>query len=91
MGFVLLCFQEGEEEPPQPKALKVPPEVKPKPQSPPPVAPAAASPPPVVADEHDEDDEGDKIMAELQVGGTIRSLSPSDTRLHTHVFTHTHT
>ncbi|XP_031418717.2 sickle tail protein isoform X3 [Clupea harengus] len=72
--------QEGEEEPPQPKALKVPPEVKPKPQSPPPVAPAAASPPPVVADEHDEDDEGDKIMAELQQTTALQGEETNQTK-----------
>ncbi|KAM4606344.1 sickle tail protein homolog isoform 3-T3 [Polymixia lowei] len=54
--------QEGEEEAtppaPQPKPAKVPPEVKPK----------SASPPPITASViQDEEDEGDKIMAELQV------------------------
>lgn len=105
---MLLCCQEGEggegveeEEPAPPKALKVPPEVKPKPQSPPPTgaaaptaipaAPAspraaAAATAPSVAD-HDDDDEGDKIMAELQVGRTIKGAkSPSDL----HLTTHTH-
>ncbi|KAL2097412.1 hypothetical protein ACEWY4_006619 [Coilia grayii] len=57
---------EDEEEAPQPKALKVPPEVKPKPQSPPPTAVAAPVAPVAAADREDED-EGDKIMAELQV------------------------
>ncbi|KAJ8277605.1 hypothetical protein GJAV_G00077450 [Gymnothorax javanicus] len=53
--------QEGEEEtpPPQPpKPSKVPPEVKPKPQTPPPIAASAIC---------EEEDEGNKIMAELQV------------------------
>lgn len=54
--------QEGEEEAPppspQPKTTKVPPETKPKP----------ATPPPVIASvTREEEDEGDKIMAELQV------------------------
>ncbi|XP_047468138.1 sickle tail protein homolog isoform X4 [Mugil cephalus] len=54
--------QEGEEEAlppsPQPKITKVPPETKPKP----------ATPPPVIASvTREEEDEGDKIMAELQV------------------------
>ncbi|XP_047468151.1 sickle tail protein homolog isoform X17 [Mugil cephalus] len=53
--------QEGEEEAlppsPQPKITKVPPETKPKP----------ATPPPVIASvTREEEDEGDKIMAELQ-------------------------
>ncbi|XP_071373014.1 sickle tail protein homolog isoform X8 [Centroberyx affinis] len=54
--------QEGEEEAPppapQPKPTKVPPETKPKSASPPPVTASAV---------RDEEDEGDKIMAELQV------------------------
>ncbi|XP_030629403.1 sickle tail protein homolog [Chanos chanos] len=50
--------EEGEEEPPQPKPLRIPPEVKPKPHTPPPVI----NPQP-----HEEQDEADKIMAELQV------------------------
>ncbi|XP_034024304.1 sickle tail protein homolog [Thalassophryne amazonica] len=54
--------QEGEEEAtppvPQPKHTKVPPETKPKLTSPPPV-PASVI--------RDEEDEGDRIMAELQV------------------------
>ncbi|XP_071341153.1 sickle tail protein homolog isoform X19 [Trachinotus anak] len=54
--------QEGEEEvpppTPQPKPTKVPPETKPKPATPPPVTASVA---------REEDDEGDKIMAELQV------------------------
>uniref|UniRef100_A0A8C1X966 Si:ch211-207d6.2 n=1 Tax=Cyprinus carpio TaxID=7962 RepID=A0A8C1X966_CYPCA len=50
--------QEGEEEAPKPKPLRVPPEVKPKPRSPPPVNTSTLQ---------DEEDEGDKIMAELQV------------------------
>ncbi|XP_071341154.1 sickle tail protein homolog isoform X20 [Trachinotus anak] len=53
--------QEGEEEvpppTPQPKPTKVPPETKPKPATPPPVTASVA---------REEDDEGDKIMAELQ-------------------------
>ncbi|XP_041927086.1 sickle tail protein isoform X5 [Alosa sapidissima] len=68
--------EEVEEESTRPKALKVPPEIKPKPQSPPPTgatAPpltprAAASAAPSLAD-GDEEDEGDKIMAELQTPG----------------------
>ncbi|XP_052404786.1 sickle tail protein homolog isoform X5 [Carassius gibelio] len=50
--------QEGEEEAPKPKPLRVPPEVKPKPRTPPPVNTSTLQ---------DEEDEGDKIMAELQV------------------------
>ncbi|XP_050991359.1 sickle tail protein homolog isoform X2 [Labeo rohita] len=49
--------QEGVEEAPQPKPLRVPPEVKPKPRTPPPVNTSTLQ---------DEEDEGDKIMAELQ-------------------------
>ncbi|XP_073782668.1 sickle tail protein homolog isoform X25 [Danio rerio] len=49
--------QEGEEEAPQPKSSRVPPEVKPKPRTPPPVNTSTFQ---------DEEDEGDKIMAELQ-------------------------
>ncbi|XP_058606437.1 sickle tail protein homolog isoform X3 [Onychostoma macrolepis] len=49
--------QEGEEEAPKPKPLRVPPEVKPKPRTPPPVNTSTLQ---------DEEDEGDKIMAELQ-------------------------
>ncbi|XP_026218301.1 sickle tail protein homolog isoform X6 [Anabas testudineus] len=54
--------QEGEEEvlppTPQPKPAKVPPETKPKPATPPPVTASVTN---------EEEDEGDKIMAELQV------------------------
>ncbi|XP_008279036.1 sickle tail protein homolog isoform X13 [Stegastes partitus] len=54
--------QEGEEEAPppspQPKPTKVPPETKPKPATPPPVTASVT---------REEEDEGDKIMAELQV------------------------
>ncbi|XP_040921255.1 sickle tail protein homolog isoform X3 [Toxotes jaculatrix] len=54
--------QEGEEEvtppTPQPKPTKVPPETKPKPATPPPVTASVT---------REEEDEGDKIMAELQV------------------------
>uniref|UniRef100_A0A3P8UE48 Si:ch211-285f17.1 n=1 Tax=Cynoglossus semilaevis TaxID=244447 RepID=A0A3P8UE48_CYNSE len=42
---------------PQPRPGKVPPETRPKPTTPPPVAPAT----------REEEDEGDKMMAELQV------------------------
>ncbi|XP_051984109.1 sickle tail protein homolog isoform X1 [Xyrauchen texanus] len=49
--------QEGKEEAPQHKPLRVPPEVKPKPRTPLPVNTLTL---------HDEEDEGDKIMAELQ-------------------------
>ncbi|XP_068566005.1 sickle tail protein homolog isoform X10 [Cebidichthys violaceus] len=53
--------QEGEEDTappsPQPKPNKVPPETKPKPATPPPVTPPVT---------REEEDEGDKIMAELQ-------------------------
>uniref|UniRef100_A0A3Q1HU37 Actin interacting protein 3-like C-terminal domain-containing protein n=1 Tax=Anabas testudineus TaxID=64144 RepID=A0A3Q1HU37_ANATE len=53
---------EGEEEvlppTPQPKPAKVPPETKPKPATPPPVTASVTN---------EEEDEGDKIMAELQV------------------------
>uniref|UniRef100_A0A3Q1HIQ3 Actin interacting protein 3-like C-terminal domain-containing protein n=1 Tax=Anabas testudineus TaxID=64144 RepID=A0A3Q1HIQ3_ANATE len=52
---------EGEEEvlppTPQPKPAKVPPETKPKPATPPPVTASVTN---------EEEDEGDKIMAELQ-------------------------
>ncbi|XP_069369070.1 sickle tail protein homolog isoform X25 [Paralichthys olivaceus] len=54
--------QEGDEEvpppTPQPKPTKVPPETKPKPPTPPPVTTSVS---------REEEDEGDKIMAELQV------------------------
>ncbi|XP_038585315.1 sickle tail protein homolog isoform X7 [Micropterus salmoides] len=54
--------QEGEEDAPspspQPKPTKVPPETKPKPATPPPVTSSVTG---------EEEDEGDKIMAELQV------------------------
>ncbi|XP_026142239.1 sickle tail protein homolog isoform X4 [Carassius auratus] len=61
--------QEGEEEAPKPKPLRVPPEVKPKPRPPPPVNTSTLQ---------DEEDEGDKIMAELQVFQkcTIKDLLP---------------
>ncbi|KAM9712827.1 sickle tail protein homolog isoform 18-T18 [Menidia menidia] len=53
--------QEGEEDSlppsPQPKHIKVPQETKPKPATPPPVTASVAG---------EEEDEGDKIMAELQ-------------------------
>ncbi|XP_035508680.1 sickle tail protein homolog isoform X11 [Morone saxatilis] len=54
--------QEGEEDTPPPspqaKPTKVPPETKPKPATPPPVTASVTG---------EEEDEGDKIMAELQV------------------------
>ncbi|XP_078101406.1 sickle tail protein homolog isoform X8 [Sander vitreus] len=54
--------QEGEEDTPppspQPKPNKVPPETKPKPATPPPITASVTT---------EEEDEGDKIMAELQV------------------------
>ncbi|XP_070708653.1 sickle tail protein homolog isoform X2 [Pempheris klunzingeri] len=54
--------QEGEEDTPPPtpqaKPTKVPPETKPKPATPPPVTASVT---------REEEDEGDKIMAELQV------------------------
>ncbi|CAJ1082035.1 sickle tail protein homolog isoform X3 [Xyrichtys novacula] len=54
--------QEAEEEAPPPspqtKPAKIPPETKPKPATPPPVTASVA---------REEEDEGDKIMAELQV------------------------
>ncbi|KAG7526225.1 hypothetical protein JOB18_038116 [Solea senegalensis] len=57
-----ISAQEGEEEVPPPtpqsKPVKVPPETKPKPTTPPPVTASVT---------RDEEDEGDKIMAELQV------------------------
>uniref|UniRef100_A0A8C2L2Q2 Si:ch211-207d6.2 n=1 Tax=Cyprinus carpio TaxID=7962 RepID=A0A8C2L2Q2_CYPCA len=61
--------QEDEEEAPKPKPLRVPPEVKPKPRPPPPVNTSTLQ---------DEEDEGDKIMAELQVFQkcTIKDLLP---------------
>ncbi|XP_035981184.1 sickle tail protein isoform X27 [Fundulus heteroclitus] len=56
-----LSSQEVEEDAPppspQPKPTKVPPEIKPKPITPPPVTASV---------EREEEDEGDKIMAELQ-------------------------
>uniref|UniRef100_A0A8C1WZZ8 Si:ch211-207d6.2 n=1 Tax=Cyprinus carpio TaxID=7962 RepID=A0A8C1WZZ8_CYPCA len=60
---------EDEEEAPKPKPLRVPPEVKPKPRSPPPVNTSTLQ---------DEEDEGDKIMAELQVFQkcTVKDLLP---------------
>lgn len=55
-------LKDGEEEvlppTPQPKPAKVPPETKPKPATPPPVTASVTN---------EEEDEGDKIMAELQV------------------------
>ncbi|XP_064188868.1 sickle tail protein homolog isoform X11 [Anguilla rostrata] len=73
--------QEGEEEaaPPQPpKPSKVPPEIKPKPQTPPPIVASAIC---------DEEDEGDKIMAELQVFQkcTVKDLGPKCFIEHTRV------
>ncbi|XP_042630354.1 sickle tail protein homolog isoform X1 [Cyprinus carpio] len=61
--------QEDEEEAPKPKPLRVPPEVKPKPRPPPPVNTSTLQ---------DEEDEGDKIMAELQVFQkcTVKDLLP---------------
>ncbi|XP_051556738.1 LOW QUALITY PROTEIN: sickle tail protein homolog [Myxocyprinus asiaticus] len=61
--------QEGEEEALQHKPLRVPPEVKPKTHTPPPVNTSTL---------HDEEDEGDKIMAELQVFQkcTVKDLQP---------------
>ncbi|XP_068438266.1 sickle tail protein homolog isoform X8 [Clinocottus analis] len=57
-----ISAQEGEEDTPppspKPKPNKVPPETKPKPATPPPVTPPVT---------REEEDEGDKIMAELQV------------------------
>uniref|UniRef100_A0A3Q3QFS3 Actin interacting protein 3-like C-terminal domain-containing protein n=1 Tax=Monopterus albus TaxID=43700 RepID=A0A3Q3QFS3_MONAL len=54
--------QDGEEEvppsTPQAKSSKIPPEIKPKPATPPPVTACVT---------REEEDEGDKIMAELQV------------------------
>ncbi|XP_068438267.1 sickle tail protein homolog isoform X9 [Clinocottus analis] len=56
-----ISAQEGEEDTPppspKPKPNKVPPETKPKPATPPPVTPPVT---------REEEDEGDKIMAELQ-------------------------
>lgn len=56
------CLQEGEEDAspssPQPKPTKVLPETKPKPATPPLVTPSVT---------REEEDDGDKIMAELQV------------------------
>ncbi|XP_062336164.1 sickle tail protein homolog isoform X5 [Osmerus eperlanus] len=56
-----ISAQEGEDEgqtpTPPPKPTKVPPEIKPKPSTPPPIAVSAV---------REEEDEGDKIMAELQ-------------------------
>ncbi|MEQ2223433.1 hypothetical protein ILYODFUR_036717, partial [Ilyodon furcidens] len=43
---------------PQPKSTKVPPETKPKPVTPPPIT---------ASGNREEEDEGEKIMAELQV------------------------
>ncbi|XP_051729590.1 sickle tail protein homolog isoform X1 [Ctenopharyngodon idella] len=63
-----ISAQEDEEEAPQPKPLRVPPEVKPKPRT----------PPVNTSTLQDEEDEGDKIMAELQVFQkcTIKDLQP---------------
>ncbi|KAJ8376770.1 hypothetical protein SKAU_G00073500 [Synaphobranchus kaupii] len=73
--------QEGEEEaaPPQPpKPSKVPPEIKPKPQTPPPIAASAIC---------EEEDEGDRIMAELQVFQkcTVKDVGPKCFIEHTRV------
>ncbi|KAG5850312.1 hypothetical protein ANANG_G00080890 [Anguilla anguilla] len=73
--------QEGEEEaaPPQPpRPSKVPPEIKPKPQTPPPIVASAIC---------DEEDEGDKIMAELQVFQkcTVKDVGPKCFIEHTRV------
>uniref|UniRef100_A0A4W6F209 KIAA1217 n=1 Tax=Lates calcarifer TaxID=8187 RepID=A0A4W6F209_LATCA len=66
--------QEGEEEvqppTPQPKPAKVPPETKPKPATPPPVTASVT---------REEEDEGDKIMAELQSSEPIREDKDPDT------------
>uniref|UniRef100_A0A8C1HS21 KIAA1217 n=1 Tax=Cyprinus carpio carpio TaxID=630221 RepID=A0A8C1HS21_CYPCA len=71
--------QEGEEEAPKPKPLRVPPEVKPKPRSPPPVNTSTLQ---------DEEDEGDKIMAELQVS---KPPSSSHKDINAHLFFYKHT
>uniref|UniRef100_A0A8C7RDZ6 Si:ch211-285f17.1 n=1 Tax=Oncorhynchus mykiss TaxID=8022 RepID=A0A8C7RDZ6_ONCMY len=61
----------------QSKPTKVPPETKPKPSTPPPIAASA--------NHEEEEDEGDKIMAELQVRNTpyIQQLL--------YIYRHTHT
>ncbi|XP_055085904.1 sickle tail protein isoform X19 [Periophthalmus magnuspinnatus] len=69
---------EVEEEPPpppspQPRSPKVPPETKPKPSTPPPATPPVTPPAP-----KEEEDEGDKIMAELQV---FQKCSNKDTEV----------
>uniref|UniRef100_A0A671K2N7 Si:ch211-207d6.2 n=1 Tax=Sinocyclocheilus anshuiensis TaxID=1608454 RepID=A0A671K2N7_9TELE len=66
---------EGEEEAPKPKPLRVPPEVKPKPRTPPPVNTSTLQ---------DEEDEGDKIMAELQVSKPPSSSQETLTQRHKH-------
>ncbi|XP_044032765.1 sickle tail protein homolog isoform X29 [Siniperca chuatsi] len=62
--------QEGEEDAPSPtpqtKPTKVPPETKPKPATPPPVTASVTG---------EEDDEGDKIMAELQNTSVVSPTS----------------
>lgn len=63
--------QEGEEEAPQPKSSRVPPEVKPKPRTPPPVNTSTFQ---------DEEDEGDKIMAELQDTTRISGEGASESK-----------
>lgn len=66
--------QEVEEEPPPPapqlKSPKVPPDTKPKPTTPPPVTASAVT---------EEEDEGDKIMAELQTSEPSREEKVPDT------------
>ncbi|KAL7373324.1 hypothetical protein ABVT39_003759 [Epinephelus coioides] len=66
--------QESEEDAPppspQPKPNKVPPETKPKPATPPPVTASAT---------REEEDEGDKIMAELQSSEPTREDKDPDT------------
>ncbi|XP_043072873.1 sickle tail protein homolog isoform X2 [Puntigrus tetrazona] len=69
--------QEGEEEAPKPKPLRVPPEVKPKPRTPPPVNTSTLQ---------DEEDEGDKIMAELQDRKLTRTQPNDRTLTHPQVF-----
>uniref|UniRef100_A0A8C2H4S2 Si:ch211-207d6.2 n=1 Tax=Cyprinus carpio TaxID=7962 RepID=A0A8C2H4S2_CYPCA len=71
--------QEDEEEAPKPKPLRVPPEVKPKPRPPPPVNTSTLQ---------DEEDEGDKIMAELQVS---KPPSSSHKDINAHLFFYKHT
>lgn len=72
--FLSFSLQQEEDTPPptpQNKQTKVPPETKPKPVTPPPV-----TAPPAVGE---DDDDSDKIMAELQV----RSASTHDTHTST--------